>query len=147
MPNHLASDDDGNWEIRDAKGRARSCGHLGAIVRRVIPASQVSVPDDDDGLTCNWADVEDSESNVTDVCGTPLYDAEVCNDNAHNMYDARRDPESPEYVNMYPSQWRKVTAREPAEPYDVQSRKTGTKWRPAGGVDALNFFRGPPMPV
>ena len=148
-PNHLASDDDGQWEIRDAKGRARLCGHLGAIVQRAIPASQVPVPDDNDGLTCQWADIEDdSDSNVTDVCGTPLsYDPDLCNSNANSMYDARRDPESPEYVNTYPTQWRRVAARERAEPLDVQSRRTGSKWRAAGRMDTLSFFKGPPMPV
>ena len=155
---YLANDDSGQGEIRDSKGKAKPCGPLGAIEKHaalVMKASQVPIPEHDNDLVPSWADAEDSGSDVTDVCGTPVSGASVCNEPAVGRYNAQRDPESPEYVNSYPSQWRKVTARETWKPHDVQSRRTGTRWRPlgvnsggpVGDVEALNFFRGPPVPV
>ena len=173
VPSHLASDDSGTWEIRNAKGRARCCGHLSAIDKHealVLQASQVPIPDHDNDLAQYWADVvdTDSESDATNVCGTPLSDTSALHDRALSLYVAKLDPESPEYVDGYSSKWRQVTAREPTRPRDVWSRRTGTRWRPAesepvgpvgnpinmaqgvscrGNVEALNFFRRPPAPV
>ena len=124
----------------------------------VTQASQVPIPEHDDGLVPRWGDMSDSDSDDTVLCGTPLSSVSACHcwhANAIDKYDAKLDPESPNYVNKYTSEWRKVAWREAAGPHDVQSRKTGVRWRPTdsrsvesvGDIEALNFFRGPPVPV
>ena len=162
VQSHLASDDSctwaGAWECRNGKGRLRPCGCIGAIDKHevvVVTASQVPVPDQDDDLNVCGGCSSGDESNATVLCGTPRSDVSALHDKANSMYAAHLDPESPEYVNQYSSQWRKVTARERSSAHDVRSRKTGTRWRPmgcipvgsVGDVEGLQFFKRPPFPV
>ena len=127
-PDRLASNGwEGDWEFRDARGRAKPLGSLGALdpqVDVVVRASQVPVPDEDDDLS-----EEPTEDQLRWACDQ--LDDELV---AHVRAKLAKVPWLGKPCSGEPK---------PKSPQSSDNDSDGS----VGTVDALTFFGGPPLQV